>query len=120
MMTDSLKMASTRGAIPNNDDDDEYNTDATYYRYNYTPPSHTNEFLKHLESVKSSWPNNNDDGRNNNKGEDSDNNENLTDKINEIDKYINADGGVFCTGEPSIDPSRMLNSAIIDGESNWI
>ena len=118
-MTDSLKMASTRGAIPNNDDDDEYNTDATYYRYNYTPPSHTNEFLKHLESVKSSWPKN-DDGRNNNKGEDSsDNKENLTDKINEC-KCINDDGGVFCTGEPSIDPSRMLNSAIIDGESNWI
>ena len=53
----------------------------------YNPPSHSNDFLDHLQSVKSSWPDN--------------------------------DEGVYCTGEPSIDPSRILQSVVVDGESDW-
>jgi len=51
----------------------------------YKPPSHSNDFLEHLQSVKSSWPDNEE--------------------------------GVHCTGEPSIDPSRILQSVVVDGES---
>ena len=134
-MTHPLKMVSAKSvSFPNDDDDEEYRAEGdsannvtndttvdaiiSSVRHNYKPPSHSNDFLKHLESVKSSWPYD-DDGRNNDKkeGQDSDNNDNYDGKRNETYKD---DGGVFCNGEPSIDPSRMLDSVIIDGESNWI
>ena len=58
----------------------------------YTPPIHSESFLQHLENVKSSW----------------------------LPDCSDADGGVPCVGEPTIDPSRMVQNAIVDGESNWI
>ena len=59
----------------------------------YTPPLHSESFLQHLENVKSSWkPDSSDDDV----------------------------GGVPCFGEPTIDPSRMVQNSIVDGDSNWI
>ena len=57
------------------------------------PPLHSESFLQHLENVKSSWkPDSSDDDV----------------------------GGVPCFGEPTIDPSRMVQNFIVDGDSNWI
>ena len=61
----------------------------------YTPIKHSEEFLLHLESVKSSWPYKDEDG---------------TDQT--IDN--GSDYSVSCTGEPSMDPSRMLQSLDYD------
>jgi hypothetical protein len=79
--------------------------DSKARRYGFKPPAHSESFLTHLESVKSSWPR-------------------ITDSIDdESDSEDNSrshnDGGVRCAGEPSIDPSRMLHS-VVDGESDWI
>ena len=70
----------------------------------YKPPGHSDSFLRHLEQVKSTWPSNT-----------SDNND---DKL-KTDANIDRNYGVYCTGEPSIDPSRMIQ-AVSDGESDWI
>eukprot|EP00581_Thalassiosira_minuscula_P016189 CAMPEP_0183731342 /NCGR_PEP_ID=MMETSP0737-20130205/35148_1 /TAXON_ID=385413 /ORGANISM="Thalassiosira miniscula, Strain CCMP1093" /LENGTH=190 /DNA_ID=CAMNT_0025964049 /DNA_START=1 /DNA_END=573 /DNA_ORIENTATION=- len=81
--------------------------DAKAKQYNYKPPTHDESFLAHLESVKSSWT--------------YDEEEDDTTTTNDSDKPSNNnnDWGVRCTGEPSIDPSRMVQS-VVDGESNWI
>jgi hypothetical protein len=83
--------------------------DSKAKQYGLKPPVHSESFLLHLESVKSSWPH-------------------LSGRIDEEDacridgmdnsKYLN-DEGVRCAGEPSIDPSRILQS-VVDGESDWI
>mmetsp|Transcript_22812 Transcript_22812/g.34572 ORF Transcript_22812/g.34572 Transcript_22812/m.34572 type:complete len:127 (+) Transcript_22812:78-458(+) len=69
----------------------------------YTPTKHSEEFLRHLESVKSSWPYNDDVD------------EDAADQT--IDN--NSDYSVYCTGEPCMDPSRMLQS-ISDDDYDWI
>lgn len=35
------------------------------------------------------------------------------------DNEVASEEGVFCTGEPAMDPSRMVQG-VFDGESNWI
>mmetsp|Transcript_4680 Transcript_4680/g.6827 ORF Transcript_4680/g.6827 Transcript_4680/m.6827 type:complete len:135 (+) Transcript_4680:129-533(+) len=69
----------------------------------YTPTKHSEEFLSHLESVKSSWPYNDDVD------------EDAADQT--IDN--NSDYSVYCTGEPCMDPSRMLQS-ISDDDYDWV
>ena len=66
----------------------------------YTPTKHSEEFLRHLESVKSSWPYNGED---------------VTDQTSDI----SSDYSVQCTGEPSMDPSRMLQS-LSDDDYDWV
>ena len=83
-------------------------------QYGYKPPAHSDSFLRHLESVKSSWPYDP-----NNSGDELDDDGRIDDENSNKYKSISADGGVKCTGEPSIDPSRMLQS-VVDGENDWI
>ena len=56
------------------------------------PPLHSESFLRHLENVKLSWPDNGNDDV----------------------------GGVPCPGEPMIDPMVQHVIVIVAGESNWI
>jgi len=84
------------------DDADEKNDNDSYDTGKYNPPKHNDSFLRHLESVKSSWP--------------------FNDKIDEDDADPTTKSNkyrVYCTGEPSIDPSRMLQS-ISDDDYDWI
>lgn len=83
------------GPSDSSDMDEAYKDDQnyTYGKDSYKPPKHTESFLEHLKEVKRSWPSD----------QTSESNEN----------------GVFCTGEPSVDPSRQIQ-AILDGESDWI
>ena len=80
-------------------------------QYGFKPPAHSESFLLHLESVKSSWPHLSDSI-----DEEADAYL-LNDKLDNT-RYLN-DEGVRCAGEPTIDPSRMLQS-VVDGESDWI
>ena len=66
----------------------------------YNPTTHSEEFLRHLESVKSSWPYNGED---------------VTDQTSDI----SSDYSVTCTGEPAMDPSRMLQS-LSDDDYDWV
>lgn len=66
----------------------------------YTPIKHSEEFLLHLQSVKSSWPYKDEDGTDQTSGNGS-------------------DYSVSCTGEPSMDPSRMLQS-LTDDDYDWV
>eukprot|EP00571_Detonula_confervacea_P005348 CAMPEP_0172314400 /NCGR_PEP_ID=MMETSP1058-20130122/22435_1 /TAXON_ID=83371 /ORGANISM="Detonula confervacea, Strain CCMP 353" /LENGTH=96 /DNA_ID=CAMNT_0013028259 /DNA_START=270 /DNA_END=557 /DNA_ORIENTATION=+ len=75
-------------------------------QYGYKPPAHSESFLRHLESVDSSWP------------FDPNDNNDESDISRDEKTYKNNDGGVRCTGEPAMDPSRMLQN-IVDGESDW-
>ena len=86
--------------------------DSKAKQYRYKSPAHSESFLRHLESVKTSWPYDPNDG-------DSDDSEDgaLDEKSDKCKSFY--DGGVQCTGEPSIDPSRMLQ-VVLDGESDWI
>lgn len=84
--------------------------DSKAQRYGFEPPAHSESFLRHLASVKSSWPRISD-------SIDDESDTYLSDKI--MDNSILYDGGVCCAGEPSIDPSRMLQS-VEDGECDWI
>ena len=68
-------------------------------KYSYSPTKHSEDFLRHLESVKSSWPYNEED---------------VTEQTN-----IGSDYSVSCTGEPSMDPSRMLQN-ISDDDYDWV
>ena len=90
-----------------NNEDDTSNSDSTI---RYSPPKHSKEFMRHLESVKSSWPYNDDDADN----EDED----VADQTKD-DVLSNSEYGVYCTGEPSIDPSRMLQG-ISEDDQHWI
>ena len=93
---------------------DDYDDDVLYSKAKqYKPPTHSQSFIEHLESVKSSWPQDYDS-----KVDASSDGGDCEQK----EKHINIDdyGGVYCVGEPSIDPSRVLDSVIVDGESNWI
>ncbi|KAL3798462.1 hypothetical protein ACHAW5_007414 [Stephanodiscus triporus] len=103
-----MRLASTDNLF--DDDVSSVNTsgnglDSKAQTYGFKPPVHSDSFLRHLESVKSSWPRITDSNDDESDSED-----------NNI--YLN-DGGVRCAGEPSIDPSRMLHS-VVDGESDWI
>ncbi len=94
------------------DGDDESNIDgdADGTRRAYEAPAHSESFLQHLESVSSSWPHDKND----------DNYDELN--IGDEDKRYKSgnDWGVCCTGEPSIDPSRMVQNVVIDGECDWM
>lgn len=68
--------------------------DSKAKQYGYKSPSHSESFLKHLESVRSSWPYDPNDDES---------------AIEGSEKSC-----VPCTGEPAIDPSRMLQN------SDWI
>ena len=98
-MPPALQMKNTNG-------NDSSNTDSTM---RYSPPKHSKEFLRHLESVKSSWPYNDDADK-----EDED----VADQAKD-DVLSNCEYGVYCTGEPSIDPSRMLQG-ISEDDQDWI
>lgn len=64
-----------------------------YHQYYSTmPPLHSESFLRHLENVKSSWPDSGNDDV----------------------------GGVPCPREPMIDPMVQHVIFIVAGESNWI
>ena len=78
------------------DDNDKDNEETGLY----TPIKHSEEFLLHLESVKSSWPYKNEDA---------------TDQTSDN----GSDYSVYCTGEPSMDPSRMLQS-LSDDDYDWV
>lgn len=99
----SLEMTSDES-----DDYDDDEIDAKAKQYCYKPPTHSDSFLNHLESVKSSWPYDPNE----------DNEEISKTGTHEFNNL--SDGGVRCTGEPSIDPSRMLQSVVVDGEADWI
>lgn len=92
--------------MANTNENDSSNTDSTM---RYSPPKHSKEFLRHLESVKSSWPYNDDADK-----EDED----VADQAKD-DVLSNSEYGVYCTGEPSIDPSRMLQGISEDGH-DWM
>lgn len=89
----------------------DYGTDENEKRNNdgatnYKRPIHSEEFLRHLENVKSSWPCKNYDTYK----------DDIVDqkKFNSKSEY-----SVYCTGEPSIDPSRMLQSTS-DDDHDWM
>lgn len=71
----------------------------------YKPPQHSESFLEHLKNVKQSWPFE--------EALDMDPDHTNTDDVS------NSKYAVSCNGEPSIDPSRQIQS-ILDGESDWI
>jgi hypothetical protein len=81
-------------------------------KFNYKPPKHSDSFLEHVKSVRSAWPS-------------SEQASDKSDDSNGAENDLNVSGsetntfGVFCTGEPSVDPSRQIQS-ILDGESDWI
>ena len=85
--------------INNGTEDNDKDSDGTG-KYRYNPTKHSEDFLRHLENVKSSWPYNEED---------------VTDQT--VD--IGSDYSVSCTGEPSIDPSRMLQS-LSDDDYDWV
>lgn len=91
--------------MKNTNENDSSNSENTM---RYSPPKHSKEFLRHLESVKSSWPYNDDDA----------DKEDEDDQIKD-DVLSNSEYGVYCTGEPSIDPSRMLQG-ISEDDQDWI
>ena len=64
--------------------------DSKAKQYGYKSPSHSASFLKHLESVRSSWP---------------------YDPNDDESAIEGREKSVPCTGEPAIDPSRMLQDA---------
>lgn len=101
----------TKYAVPmlnsSNGSDINKHLDAENKQYSYKPPKHSESFLEHLKEVKKAWPS---EITSNEPGEDEAKNDDASDP---------SDYGVFCTGEPSIDPSRQIRS-IIDGESDWI
>ncbi len=108
-----LRMASTSNVFDG--DASGVNTsgnelDCKAKQYGFKPPAHSESFLLHLESVKSSWPHLSD-------SIDEEADAYLNDKMDNT-RYLN-DEGVRCAGEPSIDPSRMLQS-VVDYESDWI
>lgn len=86
--------------------DDDGSNEETEQTLLYERPKHSDSFLKHLEAVKSSWPYD---------GAAKDGNKEQTASENEVA----SEEGVFCTGEPAMDPSRMVQG-VFDGESNWI
>mmetsp|Transcript_1675 Transcript_1675/g.2322 ORF Transcript_1675/g.2322 Transcript_1675/m.2322 type:complete len:135 (+) Transcript_1675:172-576(+) len=88
----------SRMAIIDQDTDENDNDSKDTGRY--TPIKHSEEFLLHLESVKSSWPYKDEDG---------------TDQTSDS----GSDYSVSCTGEPSMDPSRMLQS-LTDDDYDWV
>lgn len=92
--------------MKNTNENDSSNTDSTM---RYSPPKHSKEFLRHLESVKSSWPYNDVADK-----EDEDVADQTKDNV-----LSNSEYGVYCTGEPSIDPSRMLKG-ISEDDQDWI
>ena len=61
----------------------------------YIPPEHSSSFLRHLEEVRASWPDQN-------AGEDAE------------------AEGVACSGEPSIDPSRQIQASCEGDDANWM
>ena len=65
----------------------------------YTPPKHSEAFLRHLQDTKSSWPS----------------------RENVDNQAIgnNSDYKVECTGEPAEDPSRTLQR-ISNDDYDWI
>lgn len=72
----------------------------------YEPPKHSPAFLEHLNEVKNAWPSE----------------QSSDDEIRNENKNMQSDStgyGVFCTGEPAIDPSRQVQS-VFDGDSDWI
>lgn len=83
--------------------------DSKAKKYGYKRPAHSEYFLQHMESVKSSWPYDPNDDNVSDDGADE-----ISAKYNSV-----SDKGVRCTGEPSIDPSRMLQS-VVDDDSHWI
>ena len=87
------------------DDKDENDEDNSEGTTQYSPPKHSESFLRHLESVKSSWPYNDGSG------------EDVADQTKDVSS--NSEDGVYCTGEPSIDPSRMLQS-VSDDDHDWM
>jgi hypothetical protein len=91
-----IQMAVDDDTVEKNDKD----SDGTG-RYN--PPKHSEAFLRHLESVKLSWPYN----------------DNTAADVADHKIDNNSEYSVYCTGEPSIDPSRMLQS-ISDDDYDWI
>lgn len=93
--------------MKNTNENDSSNTDSTM---RYSPPKHSKEFLRHLESVKSSWPYNDVADK-----EDED----VADQTKDNVVLSNSEYGVYCTGEPSIDPSRMLQG-ISEDDQDWI
>ncbi|KAL7549373.1 hypothetical protein ACHAWF_012642 [Thalassiosira exigua] len=86
--------------------DSSPNFDSEAIRDGYSPPAHSEAFLRHLEDVRSSWPYDpEEDG--------------ISDTSEEETVHSFTREGVQCTGEPSIDPSRMVQS-VVDGEFDWI
>lgn len=57
----------------------------------YKPPNQSSSFLQHLEQVRLAWP----------------------------DKQDGDEEGVECSGEPAVDPSRIMQAAETD-DSNWM
>ena len=96
-------MPPTLLQMAKNNEDDTSNSDRDS-TIRYSPPKHSKEFLRHLESVKSSWPYNDD--------------EDVADQAKD-DVLSNSEYGVYCTGEPSIDPSRMLQG-ISEDDHDWM
>eukprot|EP00978_Attheya_sp_CCMP212_P013747 scaffold34597_cov43-Attheya_sp.AAC.2 len=72
------------------DDDDEQDDDHNNRSTAYEPPKFSPSFLKRMEQVRASWP---------------------TTPEN--------DGGVECTGEPAMDPSRQIQTLDLE-DSDWM
>lgn len=86
------KCSTTVAHVKEEDDDgknDAPGSDTT--SSDYKPPQHSSTFLQHLEQVRGAWP----------------------------DKQKEDEEGVECTGEPAIDPSRIVQAASGD-DSNWM
>ena len=73
--------------------------------HGYQSPQHSEDFLEHLNKVKEVWPC--EGSSDHNYGKENDTEQSST-------SY-----GVFCTGEPAVDPSRQIQS-FLDEESHWI
>mmetsp|Transcript_20266 Transcript_20266/g.42199 ORF Transcript_20266/g.42199 Transcript_20266/m.42199 type:complete len:177 (-) Transcript_20266:392-922(-) len=110
---DFLFVANDDAADHDKEDKVAYNdTTIPQKKYEYKPPQHSESFLRHLAQVKSSWPGDCDDI--NNFDEEGVDSSGINDKT--IGKIS---GGVYCTGEPAMDPSRLVQT-IFDGESDWV
>mmetsp|Transcript_10585 Transcript_10585/g.21350 ORF Transcript_10585/g.21350 Transcript_10585/m.21350 type:complete len:172 (+) Transcript_10585:655-1170(+) len=86
------KRSATVAHVKEEDGDDENDdpgSDTT--SSDYKPPQHSSNFLQHLEQVRGAWP----------------------------DKQEDDEEGVECTGEPAVDPSRIVQAAP-DDDSNWM
>jgi hypothetical protein len=81
--------------------------------FGFKSSGHSESFLLHLESVRSSWP------RSGGGYIDHDASDKSHQEHEMYDIGCLNDGGVPCEGEPSIDPSRMMQG-VFDGESYWI